>query len=165
MTIEETLGERFREAMKARDEKVLGVIRMVRSEHKKLVTSEGFKEADKEETWRQVIHSYVKKLQKALPEYEEAGERGREMLEGLKFEIDYLRPFLPQVMDEAATEALVKETIAQVGAVSARMVGKVVGAIMKDHKGAVDPALVKKIAEKLLGGGPPAGGTPAGGTP
>jgi len=151
MGIEETLNIKFKEAMRGRDEKVLNVIRMVRSEYKTLVTSGTFKEENKEETWAQVIRTYVKKLKKAMPEYEEAGERGREMLDGLRFEIEFLKPFLPKVLDAARTEALVRETIEKVGAVSPGMVGKVMGAVMKEHKGSVDPALVKALAEKLLG--------------
>jgi uncharacterized protein YqeY len=152
MGIEETLGEKFKEAMRGRDDRVLGVIRMVRSEYKKLVTSGTFKEDSREDTWAQVIQTYVKKLKKAMPEYEQAGERGREMLEGLKFEVEFLEPFLPRVLDAAQTEALVRETIEKTGALSPRMVGKVMGAVMKEHKGSVDPALVKALAEKLLGG-------------
>lgn len=155
MGTEETLNERFKEAMRGKDEKVLNVIRMVRSEYKKLVTSGTFKEESREATWARVIQTYVKKLKKAVPEYEEAGERGREMLEGLKFEIGFLEPFLPEVLDAARTEALVKETIEKTGAVSPKMVGKVMGAIMKEHKGSVDPALVKSLTEKLLGGDKP----------
>jgi uncharacterized protein YqeY len=155
MGIEETLGEKFKEAMRRRDDKVLSVIRMVRSEYKKLVTSGSFKEDSREDTWAQVIQTYVKKLRKAMPEYEEAGERGRDMLEGLKFEVEFLEPFMPKVMDAAQTEALVRETIEKTGALSPRMVGKVVGAVMKEHKGSVDPALVKSLAEKLLGGDKP----------
>ncbi len=152
MGIEDTLNEKFKEAMRGRDEKVLNVIRMVRSEYKKLVTSGTFKEEDREATWARVVQTYVKKLKKAMPEYEEAGERGREMLEGLRFEVGFLEPFLPRVLDAAQTEALVKETIEKTGAASPKMVGKVMGAIMKEHKGSVDPALVKSLAEKLLGG-------------
>jgi uncharacterized protein YqeY len=153
MPIEETLNQKFKEALRAKDSKTLDVIRMVRTEYKKAMTAEGYKGEGGEELWAEVIQSYVKKLRKAVPEYEEAGDRGREMIEKLNFEIEFLGPFMPPLLDETATEALVKETIEKVSATSPKMVGKVVGAIMKEHKRSVDPALVKKIAERLLGAG------------
>lgn len=153
MSIEETLNRKFKEALKSKDTKVLNVIRMVRSEFKKAATSGKFKEEESEVTWEQVIQTYVKRLKKALPQYEQAGERGREVIEGLNFEIEFLIPFMPTLMGETETETLVKETIMIISATSPQMVGKVVGTIMKEHKGKVDPALVKKIAEKHLGGG------------
>ncbi len=73
------------------------------------------------------------------------------MIDKLKFEIEFLKPVLPRLLDEAATEALVWETISTCGATSPPMVGKVVDAIMKDYRGKVDPILIKKITEKFLG--------------
>jgi uncharacterized protein YqeY len=152
MSIEEALGEKFKAAMRARDERTLDVIRMVRTEFKKAITAEGFTGEAGEETWREVISVYVRNLQKAIPEFEAGGERGKEMIEKLVFEIEFLKPFLPGVMDEAATEDLVRQAIAALGAASPKMAGRVVGAVMKEHKGSVDAALVKRLAEKLLGG-------------
>jgi uncharacterized protein YqeY len=152
MSIEETLSRKFKEAFKSKDQATLNVIRMVRSEVKKFVTSGKFEGDPDDEVWRQVIQTYVKKLKKALPEYEQGGERGKEMAESLQFEIEFLKPFMPELLGEAETSQLVKETVEKISATSPKMAGKVVGIIMKDHKGKVDPALAKRIAEKMLGG-------------
>jgi len=151
MSIEETLNEKFKTALKNKDSKTLDVIRMIRTEYKKALTSEEKRGEGGEELWIQVIRSYIKKLKKAIPEFEMAGERGKEMIEKLNFEIEFLQPFLPSLMDENATRKIVEETIKNLGADSPKMVGKVVGNIIKEHKESVDPSLVKKIAEELLG--------------
>ena len=116
MPIEETLNQKFKEALRAKDGKTLDVIRMVKTEYKRAMTAEGYKGEGGDELWGEVIQSYVKKLKKAVPEYEEGGEKGREMIEKLNFEIEFLKPYMPPLLDEAATEALVRETIANVSA-------------------------------------------------
>ena len=72
------------------------------------------------------------------------------MRKALEFEIDYLSPFLPQVLDEDATRALVQETIAQLAVSDPKRIGQVMGAIMKAHKGEVEADLVRRIAEEQL---------------
>ena len=51
---------------------------------------------------------------------------------------------------EAETADLVGKKIAELGIADAKQIGKLVGAIMKDFKGKVDAALVKKIATEKL---------------
>ena len=53
--------------------------------------------------------------------------------------------------DEATTRAWVQAAIAESGASSARELGKVMGALMKAHKGEVDGNLARKLAAELLG--------------
>ena len=70
----------------------------------------------------------------------------------MTWEVDYLSPFLPTLLDEAATGALVEKTIADVGATSLKQMGQVMGAIMKAHKGQVDAGLVKTLISQKLSG-------------
>ena len=53
-------------------------------------------------------------------------------------------------MDEAALHALVKERIAALAVTDPKQVGKLVGDIMKSHKGQVEAGDVKRLAEELL---------------
>jgi len=48
--------------------------------------------------------------------------------------------------------ALVKERLAALGITEAKQVGRLVGDIMKTHKGQVEAGDVKRIAEELLKG-------------
>jgi uncharacterized protein YqeY len=50
--------------------------------------------------------------------------------------------------DEA--RAAVKAAIAELGTADPKQAGRVVGAVMKKHKGLVDAALVKQLAEEAL---------------
>jgi uncharacterized protein YqeY len=97
-----------------------------------------------------VIAAYRKSLQKALPDYEKAGERGRAQAEQLRFEIEFCERFLPRGLDEEVLRALVRERLGALGITDAKQVGRVVGDVMKTHKGQVEAGDVKRIAEELL---------------
>jgi uncharacterized protein len=55
-------------------------------------------------------------------------------------------------MDEAAARALIKERMEALGITDAKQVGRLVGDVMKTHKGQVEAGDVKRIAEELLKG-------------
>jgi uncharacterized protein YqeY len=97
-----------------------------------------------------VIGAYRKQLQKALAEYEKLGDRGAAQATELKFEIDFCERFLPKGMDEAALRALVAERLKALGITDAKQTGRLVGDVMKTHKGQVEAGDVKRVAEELL---------------
>ena len=63
-----------------------------------------------------------------------------------------IEEFLPRLADEDATRAWVREAIAATGAAQPGDVGKVMGALMKAHKGEVDGQLARRLAQELLAG-------------
>jgi len=97
-----------------------------------------------------VISAYRKSLQKALPDYEKAGERGAAQAAQLRGEIEYLDRWLPRGLDEAALRALVRERMTALNITDAKQVGRLVGDVMKTHKGQVEAGEVKRVAEELL---------------
>ena len=60
--------------------------------------------------------------------------------------------FLPQGLSDDEIRAAVKQVIAASGVTDPKMAGRVVGQVMKAHKGRVEAADVKRIAEQELGG-------------
>ncbi|MFI5321195.1 MAG: GatB/YqeY domain-containing protein, partial [Myxococcota bacterium] len=75
-----------------------------------------------------------------------------EMAAAERAELAVLQAFLPSLADEATTARWVDEAIAASGAASAKEIGKVMGALMKAHKGEMDGNLARAIAAKKLGG-------------
>ena len=55
-------------------------------------------------------------------------------------------------MDEAGVRALVSERIAALGIADPKQAGRLVGDIMKTHKGQVEAGDVKRVADELLKG-------------
>jgi hypothetical protein len=151
MGIEAQLTDELKSAMRTKDKRVLDVVRMVKSKALEKKTSSGYHGGDLTEAdWIEVIGAYVKSLQKSVPEFEKAGDAGRAQIEGLRFEIEYLARWLPSVLDEAETRNIVHAAIAELGVRDPRQVGQIMGRVMKEHKGRIDSALAKRLAEQRL---------------
>jgi Asp-tRNA(Asn)/Glu-tRNA(Gln) amidotransferase B subunit len=56
-------------------------------------------------------------------------------------------------MDAASLRALVRGRLTALAISDPKQVGRLVGDVMKSHKGQVEAADVKRVAEELLGGG------------
>ncbi len=150
MSIEAELASRLKEAMRSKNTKELDVLRMVKTMAQARKTAPGFNEKTDDAFFTDVIVSYVKQQKKALVEFQKAGDKGRENAEKIEFEVAYLDPFLPKLKGEDEVRVIVKAAVEQTGAASPKMVGKVIGFVMKDHKGEVDAAMVKRIALEEL---------------
>jgi len=150
MSLEHTLNDTLTKAIREKDARTADIVRMIKSKIGERRTAKGFSGQVDDALVQDVISAYRKSLQKALPDYEKAGERGRAQAEQLKAEIDYLERWLPKGLDDAALRALVKERIAALNVTDAKQVGRLVGDIMKTHKGQVEAGDVKRVAEELL---------------
>ena len=150
MTIEQDLMEEMKTAMKERDQPRLDVVRMVRSKIQEATTVSGFSGEVDDALHVEVIALYCKQMQKAIPAYESQGDRGGEMVEKLQFEIDYLSRYLPKKMGEDETRSLVSQIISDLGFEDRSQMGRVMGAIMKDHRDQVDGGLVKRLVDEAL---------------
>jgi uncharacterized protein YqeY len=150
MTLLETLNETLRQAIKDKDIATANVVRMIKTKLSERTTAKGFSGAVDDALLLDVIGAYRKQLQKALGEFERVGERGLEQAAQLRAEIAFCERYLPKSMDVVALRALVQERLRTLGITDTKQVGKVVGDVMKTHKGQVEASDVKRIAEELL---------------
>jgi len=152
MALEQTLNDTLTQAIKTKDGKTADVVRMIKTKIQERRTAKGASGQVDDALVIEVIGAYRKLLQKAVVEYEKAGERGAAQAAALRFEIEFCERYLPKTMDDAAVRALVTERIATLGISDPKQAGRLVGEIMKTHKGLVEAGDVKRIAEELLKG-------------
>jgi uncharacterized protein YqeY len=151
MSMEQTLRKKLTEAIKARDLRTADIIRMIDTKVMERRTAKDFQGQVDDALYLDVIASYRKTLSKALEEYEALGEKGKEQADALRYEVEYCSQFLPQAMSEDETRAAVRKAIADLGiAKDPKMTGRVTGAVMKEHKGRADAAVVKRVVEQEL---------------
>jgi len=150
MSLEQDLNHTLTKAIREKDQRAADIVRMIKSKIGERRTAKGFSGQVDDALVQDVISAYRKSLQKALPDYEKAGDRGAVQAAQLKFEIEYLERWLPRGMDEASLRALVAERIKSLGITDAKQAGRLVGDVMKTHKGQVEAGDVKRIAEELL---------------
>ncbi|ALI33122.1 GatB/YqeY domain-containing protein [Weissella cibaria] len=147
MSLLEQLTSDMKEAMKAKDKVTLGVVRMVKAS----VSNEQIKlghdlTADEELA---VLSREMKQRVEEMESYKDADRA--DLAEEIQGQIDVLKRYMPAQMSEDEVVAIVKETIAEVGASSKADLGKVMGALMPKVKGKADGKLVNTTVQSLLG--------------
>jgi uncharacterized protein YqeY len=100
----------------------------------------------------EVCVGLLRRLEKQRHESIEAFERGGrpERAAEERAELAVIGEYLPRLADEATTRAWVEQAIAASGATGPGDVGRVMGALMKAHKGEVDGSLARRIAAERL---------------
>jgi uncharacterized protein len=153
MGLEQELTDALTRAIKEKDTRTADAVRMLKTKLQERRTAKGFAGTVDDALVLDVVGAYRKQLQKAVAEYDKLGDRGAAQAAQLRFEIEFCERFLPRGMDEAALRALVRERLAALKITDPKQAGRLVGDVMKSHKGQVEAADVKRIAEELLGGG------------
>jgi len=149
MPIFDTVSAQITAAMKSKDERRLATLRSMRAAFLTEMKKDNA-QALSDEVCIQLVRKLEKQRKEAIEAFEAAGRADRAADE--KAELAVLEEFLPKLADAATTRAWVQEAIAATGASKPGDVGRVMGAVMKAHKGDVDGVLAKEIAGELLGG-------------
>ena len=144
----ETVTAQLKDAMKAKDAPRLAALRNIRAAFLVEMKKDGSETLD-DATSIAVLRRLAKQRQESIEAFTQAGRPERVAEE--QAELRVVEEFLPRLADEATTRAWVQEAIAASGAGSARELGKVMGALMKAHKGDVDGDLARRLAAELLG--------------
>jgi uncharacterized protein len=150
MGLEQQLTDTLKQAMRDKDQATADTVRMIKTKIMERRTAKGFSGTVDDAMILDVISAYRKQLQKALEEFIKVGNKGAEHADALVHEIAFCERFLPKGLDDAALRGLVKERMTALGVTDAKQFGKLIGDIMKTHKGQVEANDVKRIAEEIL---------------
>lgn len=151
MPIVDDVTRQLTEAMRARDAARVAALRAARAAFQNEMKRDGASTLS-DDAAGAVLRRLAKQYGESIEAYESAGRA--ETAERERAELAVLEAFLPRLADEDATRAMVRAAIAETGASGPGDVGRVMGAVMKKHKGEVDGALAKRLAaEELSGGG------------
>lgn len=132
--------------MKARESVRTSTLRLIQSELKNERISRG---ADLSEDQEQaVLRRAAKQRRESIDEYTKANRL--DLAEKERAELEIVEAYLPNMLSEAETEALVKKAIEETGARSKSDRGRVIGSIMSRHKAEVDGKLVNEIVSRTL---------------
>lgn len=146
MSLKEVLQQDLKTAMKEKDSLRKNVIIMTRAG---ILQIEKDKKIDMDdEGVIEVIAKGAKQRKDAIPEYEKGNRL--DIVESLQKEIDILMSYLPQQLSDDEVSRIVSDTIVEVGAQSARDMGKVMSALMPKVKGRADGKLVNIIVKEQL---------------
>ena len=149
MGIEQSVNERLAAAMKARDTERVAALRGIRAAFLNEMKKDNAKTLS-DEVSVEVLRRLAKQRRESIEAFAAAGRSDRADAE--RAELAVIEEFLPRLADEETTRAWVREAIAATGAGAPGDLGKVMGAVMKAHKGEVDGQLARRLAQALLAG-------------
>ena len=152
-TLEAQLREQLTAALKAKDLKTANLIRMINTKIMERRTAKGFSGTVDDALILDVIATYKKSMEKARGEYAAAGDRGKEQLAEIDFEVEWCSKLLPQGLSEAELREAVVKAVAELPTRDPKMAGKVIGAIKKQFGDRANAQLAKKMAEEELAKG------------
>ncbi|MFA6279219.1 MAG: GatB/YqeY domain-containing protein [Bdellovibrionales bacterium] len=151
--LREELTEAMKTAMRAKDDKALGTIRMVLAKLKDLdiaARPSGNTTGITDDQILSMMQGMIKQRRESITLYQKGGRQ--DLVDQESAEITVIEKFLPQQMDEAATKDAVAKAIAAVGATSIKDMGKVMGELKKTYTGQMDFAAAGVVVKGLLGG-------------
>jgi uncharacterized protein YqeY len=147
MAIHTTIGDDIKDAMRSRDKVRLGALRQIRAAfivEQKKTGVEGLDDA----ACVAVLRRLAKQRGDSIAAFEAAG---RDDLRDIEVaELSVIDLYLPQLADEATTSAWVAAAIAESGASGPGDMGKVMGALMRAHKGDIDGGMAKRLVLAAL---------------
>lgn len=148
MAIFDEVSKQVTNAMRAKDAPRLAALRGMRAAFQTETKREGA-ETLSDDACVTVLRRLAKQRKESIDAFEQAGRADRAAEE--RAELEVIETFLPSLADASQTRSWVEAAIAETGASAPGDVGRVMGAVMKAHKGDVDGQLAKKLAAELLG--------------
>lgn len=133
-------------AMKAHETARLSTLRLLLAAIKQREVDDRVEATDELVTG--VISKLIKQRHDSVKQYHDAGRD--DLAQKEQFEIDALSVYLPKQMSDEEIEAVVKDAIAQTGAVGMAGMGKVMGVVKAKCTGKADMGRVSAIVKAQL---------------
>ena len=146
MSLKDRLQQEMKDAMRGGDKPRLGVIRLILAAIKQREVDERIELDDARITV--VLDKMSKQRRDSLEQYEKAGRDDLAAQE--KFELEILKTYLPEQLDDAEIDSLIEAAIAATGAAGMKDMGKVMGQLKDKLQGRADMGAVSgKIKARL----------------
>ena len=149
MSLVQTITDQMKTAMRDKDKTRVATLRSLRAAFLNAMKADGSESLSDEQALA-IVRKQAKQRQDAMDAFEKAGRD--DLFATEKAELEIIDTFLPSLADADQTRAWVEAAISTTGASSPKEMGKVMGAVMKDHRSEVDGNLVRQIATELLAG-------------
>ena len=147
MSLESTINEGLKQAMKAKDQVALRGIRAIKSAIL-LYNTSGASEELTQEKEIAILQKLIKQRQDSLDIYEKQGREDLAVVE--REEIAVIMRYLPQQLSEAELNEAIRSIIQRTGASSMKDMGRVMGEASKELAGKADGKAISAVVKALL---------------
>lgn len=148
MSLFDTISSDIKGAMLAKDRVKLETLRGIKKEFLEAKTAKGSDGELSDDNATKILVKMVKQRRESAKIYTE--QNRPELAEGELAEAAVIEEYLPKQMSAEELEAALKAIIAQVGATSAKEMGKVMGIASKQLAGKADGRAISEMVKSLL---------------
>ncbi len=145
--LKEQIAKDLNEALKARDERKLSALRLLRTEIKKREVSGQKKELSEAEVM-EAISTLVKQRRESIRLFRE-GQR-QDLVEKEEGELQILLSYLPPPFSQTEIEALIDQVIEETQATGPKDQGKVMKSVMAKVAGKAEGKVVSEVVKQKL---------------
>lgn len=146
MSLWETIEADLKQAMRDKNVVARDTLRMVLADlkNKRIEVGEDLDDAAQ----LAVVKRAVKTRLESAEQYDKAGRDDLAAKE--RSEIEVVEGYLPKMMDEETTRALVRDVVEELGLQSKKDMGALMKTLMSRHKSELDGKTVQKVASEIL---------------
>jgi uncharacterized protein YqeY len=148
MSLEKLLMEQMKTAMKSKDKVALQALRSVKSAILLAKTENGAATELTKDQEMKILQKQAKQRKDSAAIFIEQGRQ--DLAEPELAELAIIAQFLPEALSEDEIEKVVLATIAKVGAVGMKDMGKVMGMVSKELAGQADGKTISMLVKKNL---------------
>lgn len=148
MSLQDTLMDAMKTAMKAKDQMALAALRAIKSEILLAQTETGSKEDISVEDEIKILSKLVKQRKDSAAIYTE--QNRMDLAEPELAQAEVISQFLPKQLTEAEIEAAVAAVIVETGAQGMKDMGKVMGIVNQQLLGKADGKTISTIVKQKL---------------
>ena len=146
MSLKEQIKSDMKDAMRAKEIVKRDTLRNIQAGIKQIEVDERRDATDADV--EAILMKYLKQREDAKAQFSDAGRD--DLVEKEEQEIVVVKAYLPEPMDDAELESVLKEVIASVGAQSMKDMGKVMGAAKSAIGNRADGGRINQVVKKLL---------------
>jgi uncharacterized protein YqeY len=146
MTIKDLISNDLKDAMRARDQKKLGAMRLITAAVKQIEVDERI-EVD-EERMLVILDKLSKQRKESITQFQAAGRD--DLVSQEQFELEIISHYLPEPLSEAEIEALINKAITEVEATKMSDMGKVMALLKPQLQGRADMSNVSALIKAKL---------------
>jgi hypothetical protein len=146
MGLKDQITDAMKLAMKAKDSKRLGIIRLILSECKRVEVDERIELSD--ERVVAILDKMTKQRRDSAKQYADAGRKDLEDQEN--YEIQVIAEYLPTALSADELAGIIDQCVAESGAISAKDMGKVMALLKPQIQGRADMGAASQAVKAKL---------------
>lgn len=147
MSLVDTIRKDMFQASKEGNSTKADILKLALAEIKNEQIALGKEELEENEV-EKILRREVKKIVDSIEQFEKM--QREDLVQREKAQLEVINGYLPELLSEDEVRKIVEQKVKEIGAVSVKDMGKIMGVVMKELDGKADGNTVKAIVLELL---------------